>query len=153
MKVLVEGEKYPLIKLKNIIDSKFYTIKGDYGVVDYVGYYYSFINKEVVYLLPKVFIDKGKKVLFDFNKDDLIDSEFNNKINNKAKIAKFKYLLILFYRSLIEYKKRNFDTVLLNKNNAIVLNISLGKDEYSYLDIILNIVNFHKENKNVILFF
>ncbi|MEA3554234.1 MAG: hypothetical protein U9R39_07540 [Campylobacterota bacterium] len=152
MTVLVEGEKYPLIKLKKIIDSKFYTIKGEYGVIDYVGYYYSFINKKVVYLLPKVFIDKEKKVLFDFYKDDLINSDFSEQINNKAKIAKFKYLLILFYRSLTEYKKRNFDTILLEKNNALVLNSSLGKDEYSYLDIILNIVNFHKENKNVILF-
>jgi len=152
MKILVEGEYYPLRKLEQIIDSKFYTIKGELGVIDYVGYYYSFINKEIIYLLPKVFIDRNKKVLFDFNKDDLIDLNFNEQNIHQDKIVKLKYLLILFYRSLIEYKKRNFDTLLLKKNNALVLNSSLGKDEYSYLDIILNIVNFHKKNKNIILF-
>ena len=70
MKVLVEGEKYSLSLLETIIDPRFYKTYGTDGIVNHVGYFYS--NNEVVYVLPKVFIDEDKMVLFDFEKDKLI---------------------------------------------------------------------------------
>lgn len=152
MVILVEGEDYKVSDLENIIDSRFYKQNGGTAIVDYVGYFYSFKNKEVVYILPKVFIDKHKKVLFEFDKMDLLKSDFEESIQNKVKLGEFKYLLILFYKSLIEYKNRNQSTNLLSKDEAITLNSNIGESEYSYLDIILNIVNFHKKNKSTILF-
>lgn len=153
MKILIEGEDYNTSDIENIISPRFYKEKGTKCIIDYVGYYYSFKNKEVVYILPKVFIDENKKVLFEFNKLDLIKPEFEKSIQNKVKLAEFKYLLILFYKSLIEYKNRFYKTELLvEKDESIILNSNMGDSEYSYLDIILNIVNFHKKNKNTVLF-
>ena len=132
MKILIEEESYPLDELKNIIDSKFYDENGVSGTIKYIGYFYSFKNKEIVYLLPKVFTDIN---------------EFK-----KMKLEQQRYFLLLFYKSLIEYKKRNSSNKIVNKYKSIVLKGSVGDDEFSFLDIVLNIVNFHKENKNVLLF-
>lgn len=157
MKILIEGEAYNTSDIKDIIDSRFYKENGTKSSIDYVGYYYSFKNKEVVYILPKVFIDEdkideNKKVLFEYDKLDLIKPEFEENIKDKVKLNQFKYLLILFYKSLIEYKNRHYSSNLLSETDSIILNSNIGKDEYSYIDIVLNIINFHKKNKNTILF-
>ncbi|WP_323668489.1 hypothetical protein [Aliarcobacter butzleri] len=157
MKILIEGEAYNTSDIKDIIDSRFYKENGTKSIIDYVGYYYSFKNKEVVYILPKVFIDenkidKNKKVLFEYDKLDLIKPEFEENIKDKVKLNQFKYLLILFYKSLIEYKNRHYSSDLLSETDSIILNSNIGKDEYSYIDIVLNIINFHKKNKTTILF-
>ncbi|WP_198304617.1 hypothetical protein [Arcobacter vandammei] len=152
MKILIEGEKYNTSDIKDIIDSRFYKENGTKSIIDYVGYYYSFKNKEVVYILPKVFIDENKKVLFEYDKLDLIKPEFEENIKDKAKLNQFKYLLILFNKSLIEYKNRYYSSDLLSEMDSIIFNSNIGKDEYSYIDIVLNIINFHKKNKTTILF-
>ncbi len=153
MKVFIEGEHYPLSILESIENAKFYKALGpEKAKITHVGYFYSFKNKEVIYILPKVFIDTDKKVLSSFHKDELINSDFDERIKNKVQLVKFKYLLILFYRSLQEYKKRYISNNLLKKDDTLTLDSNIGEDEYSYLDIVLNIINFHRENYNTILF-
>jgi len=152
MKILIEGEDYNTSDIKDIIDLGFCKQNGTKSIIDYVGYYYSFVNKEVVYILPKVFIDENKKVLFEYDKLDLIKPDFENQIKDKVKLNQFKYLLILFYKSLIEYRNRHYSTDLLSERDSIILNSNISKDEYSYIDIVLNIINFHKKNRNTILF-
>jgi len=151
MKVLIEGEKYPLSLLENIVDARFYKTFGADGIISHVGYFYSHSNNgEIIYILPKVFIDEKKIVLSEFKKDKLAESGFylNNHKNSNA----LKQLLILFYRSLQEYKKRQIDNSIISKDESLVLDSNIGENEYTYLDIILNLVNFHKKNQNTILF-
>lgn len=150
MKVLVEGEKYSLSLLEEIIDPRFYKTYGTEGKVSHVGYFYSNSSNEIIYVLPKVFIDENKKVLFDFEKEKLASSGFYLKEHDRS--PSLKHLLILFYRSLQEYKKRQPFNSIVNKDESLILDSNIGDNEYTYLDIILNMVNFHKENKNTILF-
>ena len=57
MRILVEGQSYLVEDLKTIFnDPMFYTQKGDSAIINSVGYYYSLEKKEVVYMLPKVFM-------------------------------------------------------------------------------------------------
>jgi len=52
MKILIEGEKYPISILQVIFDDpKFYRQDGQHGVILPVGYYHSFSKKEIVYML------------------------------------------------------------------------------------------------------
>ena len=150
MKVLVEGEKYSLSLLEEIIDPRFYKTYGTDGKISHVGYFYSKLNNEIVYILPKVFIDEGGMVLFDFEKQQLASCGFY--LNEHARSASLKHLLILFYRSLQEYKKRQPLNSIINKDESLILDSNIGDNEYTYLDILLNMVTFHKENKNTILF-
>jgi len=144
MKILVEGEDYPLVKLSSIISDKFYKTSNNVGIINHVGYFYSFVNKEVVYILPKVFIGDDKKILFKYDKDELLNDELDS--------SDLKYFMILFYRSLIEYRKRELNSILVQKNETLVLDSNIGENEYSFLDIVLNLVNFHKEHKTTLLF-
>ncbi len=56
MRIFIEGEPYKLKTLKDTFGEKFYMPNGVNGIIDNVGYYHS-IKNEVIYLLPKVFID------------------------------------------------------------------------------------------------
>lgn len=150
MKVLIEGEKYPLSLLETLVDGRFYKTYGLDGIISHVGYFYSHSNNEIVYILPKVFMGEDRKVLFYFDKEKLANCGFY--LNEHKKSNTLKHLLILFYRSLQEYKKRQPLNTIVNKDESLILDSNIGEKEYSYLDIILNIVNFHKENKNTILF-
>jgi hypothetical protein len=144
VKILIEGERYQLDILEDIISDKFYKIIGSDGVINHVGYFYSFKNREVVYILPKVFMGEDGIVLFNWKKDELLDK--------KIEYSKLGYFAILFYRSLIKYRKREINTVLVQKNESLVLDSNIGENEYSFLDIILNIINFHRENATILLF-
>lgn len=149
MKVLIEGERYSLKLLESIVDSRFYKTYGKDGVINHVGYFYSHTNNEIIYLLPKVFIDENKIILFEFSKDELANN--GEYLHHHKNSNALKRLLILFYRSLQEYKKRQSFNTILNKDESFTLDSNIGDDEYSYLDIILNLLNFHKKNKNIIL--
>ena len=57
MRILIEGQSYLVEDLERIFnDSLFYTKKGNAAIINSVGYYYSLNKKEVVYMLPKVFM-------------------------------------------------------------------------------------------------
>ncbi len=153
MKILIEGEDYPLDTLRNLVSSKFYISSGSRGIIKYVGYYYSFTRNEIIYFLPKVFIDENKNVLFGVNKNDLVNQESSEIVDDIFSRPKFQYLLVLFYRSMQEYRARLQNTTLFQHENTPLINSNIGEDESSYLDVILSIINFHKKNKNIIVFF
>ena len=152
MRILVEGHKYSISALSKIFnDHFFYNQYGTYGIINQVGYYYSFPDNQLVYVLPKVFVDKG----FIFNRytpEDLLKDDLILSINHSANFAWLRQFLIIFYKSLIEYKKRHYKTSLLDSSQGFSLITNLGFTEYSYLDLVLSFVSYYKKNKNIILF-
>lgn len=163
MKILLEGEAYELSILEGIFDdSSFYlTNKSFEGIISTVGYYYSDSKNEIVYMLPKVFMDGDtNKTVFGIDKDELINIG-NNKKNKNKNIKIFKHkkdyewirqLTIYFYNSLKEFKKRHEESILLHQSEHNLLNSNIPIHEYSYLDLMLSFVNFYKKNKSFILF-
>ena len=154
MKVLIEGEKYPVSDLETILDdSKFYIQKGIEGVINSVGYYHSFDKNELVYFLPKVFMkDDCGNTVFGISKDDLFNFQANETFKLKEEYRWIRQLLIYFYNSLKEYKRRYSDNIIIETSHSFELNTTLGNNEYTYLDLLLSFVNFYKKNKTTILF-
>lgn len=150
MRVFIEGESYSLDILKPIFGDKFYMPNGVNGIIDNVGYYHS-IDNEVIYLLPKVFIDTKGLILNKYSKDLLAENSIDEVIESQDELNWLKRFLIIFYKGLIEYRVRYKNTVQ-SKGDVLQLSSSLGENEYSFLDIVLSFVNFHKKNKNTILF-
>ncbi len=154
MKVLFEGESYPIEQLKDIFDdSKFYQQQGGPdAIISSVGYYHSYKKGELVYMLPKVFMMKGgKETVFGIEKDALLDLQISNTIKHKKEYEWIRNLSVYFYNSLIEFKKRNKESKIVQSSLSANLNTNLNEQEYSYLDLLLSFVNFHKKNKNYIL--
>ncbi len=152
MKILIEGEKYNIELLEQYFDTnKFYVQNESVGVITSVGYYYNSSSKEIIYMLPKVFMKDSENTVFGINKDELILFEIKN-IKHKKEYNWIRRICVYFYNSLLEFKRRNIYTSLLGTSLSKELNTNLGSEEYSYLDLILSFVNFYKKNKNVILF-
>jgi hypothetical protein len=178
MRILIEGQSYLVENLKeDFNDSSFYTTKGESGVLNSVGYYYSAEKNKVVYMLPKVFMkpedlsspsseDNENKCQWENKYTIFKDSNNNNlslkdlyfldklegSIKHESKFEWIRHITISFYKSLIEFKRRNSNTTILNNGTTIELNTNIGDDEYTYLDLVLSFTNFYKKNKSVILF-
>lgn len=153
MKILIEGENYPIETLKQVFDDpKFYTQNGSLGKITSVGYYHSYENKELVYMLPKVFMQDDKKTVFNISNEALFDFKNHESFKHKEEYNWIRQLLILFYKSLTEYQRRIKDTSIVDSSFTYEMNSNLGDLEYSYLDLLLSFVNFYKKNKNTILY-
>ena len=153
MKILIEGEKYPISSLESVLDDpKFYTQKGLDGIVNSVGYFHSFEKNELVYMLPKFFMKENEITIFDINVNDLYDFQSNKSFKHKEEFKWIRQLLIYFYNSLKEYKRRYFDNIIIETSQSLELNTNVGNAEYTYLDLLLSFVNFYKKNKTTILF-
>ncbi|WP_457627323.1 LlaJI family restriction endonuclease [Persephonella sp.] len=129
MKIYIENQTYSLEDLNNFLPSDLYTVNNitNTGKIDYIGYLYNYKIKKPIYLLPKIFSD--------------------NDLNLNTNLS---YILILFYKSLKRFKEKYDNSSRLELKS--ILNSNLGHNELSYLDVILSIINFYKENKNFLTF-
>lgn len=153
MKILIEGEKYPIPILEEIFDdSKFYhQIKKD-GIINSVGYYHSDKNREVIYMLPKVFMTNGDETVFGIPTDTLLNIEQNNTFKHDERYNWIRQISVYFYNSLLEFKKRKINSSIVQSSLTFELNTNIEEQEYSFLDLLLSFVNFYKKNKSNILF-
>jgi hypothetical protein len=153
MKILIEGEKYSLELLKDIFDDpKFYHEENQEGIILSVGYYHSYLKGELVYMLPKVFIAQGEETVFGVTKTELLNFERSETFKHKEEYNWIRQVSVCFYNSLLEFRRRNNSTSIIQSSISSNLNTNLGKHEYSYLDLLLSFVNFYKKKKSIILF-
>ncbi|RFN60376.1 hypothetical protein [Marixanthomonas ophiurae] len=152
MKLLIEEQEYPVTKLEPLFDDfKFYKQTGNKGVIKSVGYYHSYKNNELVFMLPKVFMKDGTTTIFDKSTEELYDALKDTSVKHDQDLQWLRELSIYFYNSLIEYNRRWEKNSLLNPSKTFELNTNIGNNNYSYLDIVLAFTNFYKKNKNFIL--
>jgi len=153
MKILIEGEKYSLELLQDIFDDpKFYHQENQEATILSVGYYHSYEKGELVYMLPKVFMADSQETVFGITKKDLLDLENSETFKHKNEYNWIRQVSVYFYNSLLEFRRRNRLTTIIQSSLSSNLNTNLGKQEYSYLDLLLSFVNFYKKNKSNILF-
>tara|TARA_R110000744_G_scaffold195313_1_gene314304 strand:+ start:3590 stop:5275 length:1686 start_codon:yes stop_codon:yes gene_type:complete len=157
MKILIEGEKYPLTDLKEIFDDpKFYHQEGLEGTILSVGYYHSFTKTskkaQLIYMLPKVFMKTNQETVFGINKTNLLNLEESETFKHKEEYNWIRQISVYFYNSLLEFKRRNKSSTIVQSSLSTNLSTNLNEQEYSYLDLLLSFVNFYKKNKNNILF-
>jgi len=153
MKILIEGERYPISILKNIFDDpKFYHQDGQEGIILSVGYYHCYDNSELIYMLPKVFMMNTNETVFGITKDELFNLDNNTTFKHKSEFNWIRQISVYFYNSLLEFRRRNKTSSIVQSSLSANLNSNLGQQEYSYLDLLLSFVNFYRKNKNTILF-
>ncbi len=153
MKILIEGEKYLIELLQGIFDDpKFYHQENQEGIILSVGYYHSCEKGELVYMLPKVFMADSQETVFGITKMDLLNLDCSETFKHKDEYNWIRQVSVYFYNSLLEFRRRNKSTTIIQSSLSSNLNTNLSKQEYSYLDLLLSIVNFYKINKSNILF-
>jgi hypothetical protein len=151
MKILIEGEKYNIELLNEVFDDpKFFIQEGATGTMNCVGYYCSYEKNKIVYILPKVFIKDGKA--FNLSPTDLFYFDLQMSIKHGADFVWVRQLLIYFYNSVSEFRKRYRSTIITDTSQTFELNSNLSLHEYTYLDLVLSFTNFYRKNKNTILY-
>ena len=129
MKLLVEGQSYNISELQLLLNSsQFYRTDGDVGYINHVGYCHSLDFKEVVYFLPKVFLIDGK-LFGEYIVQDNIPFSAENipELNNNSWIGK---LLLYFFRGIVEFKRRNPHSNIVDSGKYFELSSNLGENEY-----------------------
>lgn len=153
MRVLIEGEKYNTEELKDIFDDpKFYYQEGQEAIILSVGYYHSYEKGELIYMLPKVFMADTENTVFGISKNELYNLDTSETFKHKSEYNWIRQISVYFYNSLLEFKRRNKHSAIVQSSLSTTLNTNLKYKEYSYLDLLLSFVNFYKKNKNQILF-
>lgn len=158
MYILIEEYRYDNEDIKRVISSlglNFFNDLTGKVSLNYVGYYYEPKIDDCVFILPKVLLDSTKngepeKVFGKYNPEEIIDlSNSPLKENEKRFISE---LAVWIYRVLVVYKEKN-------PFSSIVLQECLYKQKQSnniesstYLDSILALFKFKKENQNFIFF-
>lgn len=152
MKILFEGQRYNVAELIASFGDKFYHRYAQDGFINVVGYYHG-ENSELFYFLPKLFVGENECFL---DTDIHYSLFFQNPIEEQLVahldlLNWFRKFLLLFYKSLANYKRR-VDSSIIELGETLQLSSSVGKNEYTFLDIVLSILNFYKKNKDVLIF-
>lgn len=160
MRILIEEYQYEVSDVKEIIHGidPLTNIEGKVSI-HYVGYYYNSHLKDCVFILPKVllgggneYVDSQERVFGKYKPEDIanLDSEILLTQSERDFIYKFA---VWIYRAIVVYKndKQNDSSIIYHAQIAQV-----GKAQRrlsnTFLDIILSLVQFNKENQNFFFF-
>ncbi len=154
MKILIEGEKYPIEHLERIFKSaQFYYPQGYQGIIKAVGYYHSLESNELVFMLPKVFMKDAEQTVWGVSKEELCQiGERGTSVKHDKQLEWLRNLSIFFYKSLLLFRKKFPESELINYSPTYQLKGLQTTQQYSYLDIVLSFVSFYKKNSGHILY-
>ncbi|MHA6697756.1 hypothetical protein [Chryseobacterium sp. A321] len=152
MRILFEGAKYNIDDLEKCFGDKFYHQIGSHGYIDVVGYYHSNDN-QLYYFLPKLFITDNDTFLdTNFQYQSLFNESVESFLKRDITLLNwFRKFLIIFYKSLAEYKNR-VDGNIIQLGDTLQLSSNIGKNEFTFLDLVLSLLNFYKKNRDFFIF-
>lgn len=156
MRILIEEYQYDVAKVKDVLHGidPLENVEGR-ASIHYVGYYYNTLLKDCVFILPKVLLkDVGNKELVfgKYTPEEITNLEKNNPLTPEEKSFIYKFA-VWIYRAIVVYK-----TNRLNNTDIIyhthIAQIGKGNRRLSntYLDILLQLLQFNKDNKSFFLY-
>ena len=159
MILFFEGKDYTYSLLDNVFKSTHANIIAKSNVgdnrarIDCVGYYYSTEHSHI-FILPKVFLINGKAFgAFEISDNEpltLSETVIETLKENGWKCDVINDIPIYLYRAIEKYRKRELDTVAIDKEYCLRVSSSKqGKTELSLMDIILSLRDFYYEHQNL----
>lgn len=159
MKLLVEGHPYPFESIRELfpnIDEL--DVVGGVASVNYVGYYYYAEKSQAVFILPKVVIDHRDNLfgVEGLHPEHVIDlNEPRNPLSQGHR--QFIYgLSVWIYRAIAVYRdncvRQNKDHTIIRQQSAIKVGRGKHRTGNTFLDIILSLIEFARQNKDWFMF-
>lgn len=159
MKLLVEGHPYPFESIKELFPNvdELDVVDG-VASVNYVGYYYYAERSQAVFILPKVVIDRHDNVFGvpGLRPEHILDlSDPNNPLTQIQR--QFVYgLSVWIYRAIAVYRddciRKNKDRTIIRQQSAIKVGRGRNRTGNTFLDIILSLIEFHRQNREWFMF-
>lgn len=151
MEVFIEGAYYPLKEVQSSFEStEFYCIEGDQCKVTKVGYNHSSYLNRISLVLPKVFMKDSKYTVFEDLTPLKLLAVFQSK--NETISIEIQKIAFNFYRGLKRFESTVEDSKLVNFSKSYRLKHKHHEHRFSYLDIVLSFLDFHKKFKDIILY-
>ena len=154
MKILIEEYRYDASLIRKYLHDidELDVVEGLISV-SYVGYFYNNSHdvNDCVFILPKVLIDGNNKVFGKYAPEEIIDIDKSPKLTEDER--KFIYeFAVWIYRAIAVFKNSQKDTSIIRHKQ--VVKVGKGKKRLSntYLDIILSLIQFNKENQDFFMF-
>ncbi len=153
MKIFFEGTEYETELLEKNLHKNFFAPSSTLSLskVEYVGYYNNRKMKEPVIILPKVFIDKDHKAfgLYDPTLFTRETNDYQQQLKADGLDEIIFELSTWLYRAIVTFKQRHETTQIGYTEACDILMSNIGISENTELDIILSLLRFHKENKQL----
>ncbi len=159
MKLLIEGHPYPFDRIKELFPNidELDVVDG-VASVNYVGYYYYAEKGQPVFILPKVVIDKNDNVfgVEGLRPEHIIDlQDSNNPLTTTQR--QFIYgLSVWIYRAIAVYRdyclRHDKDRTIIRQQSAIKVGRGKSRTSNTFLDIILSLIEFNKQNQEWFMF-
>ena len=144
MKILIEQYGYDKERLSKLLDPHYFTeLRDGEAKIPYVGYFLSRRIPDVVFILPKVFIIDGK-AFGEYEPEEIIDFD---KLKQEHQANVFS-LSVWVYRAIKHYFQRKDK---YGEEAEIMQNVvsHQGPRSETMIDIILSLLKFDKEHKNL----
>ena len=159
MKLLVEGHPYPFESIRELFPNidELDVVDG-VASVNYVGYYYYAEKIQAVFILPKVVIDHRDNLfgVEGLRPEHVINlDEPGNPLSQGQR--QFIYgLSVWIYRAIAVYRdncvRQNKDHTIIRQQSAIKVGRGKHRTGNTFLDIILSLIEFARQNKDWFLF-
>ena len=147
MKILIEQYGYDKERLSKLLDPHYFTeLRDGKAKIPYVGYFLSRRIPDVVFILPKVFIIDGK-AFGEYEPEEIIDFD---KLKQEHQANVFS-LSVWVYRAIKHYFQRKDK---YGEEAEIMQNVvsHQGPRSETMIDIILSLLKFDKEHKNLFIY-
>lgn len=159
MKLLVEGHPYPFESIRELFPNidELDVVDG-VASVNYVGYYYYAEKSQAVFILPKVVIDHRDNLfgVEGLRPEHVINlDEPGNPLSQGQR--QFIYgLSVWIYRAIAVYRdncvRQNKDHTIIRQQSAIKVGRGKHRTGNTFLDIILSLIEFARQNKDWFMF-
>lgn len=159
MKLLVEGHPYPFESIRELFPNidELDVVDG-VASVNYVGYYYYAEKSQAVFILPKVVIDHRDNLfgVEGLRPEHVINlNEQGNPLSQGQR--QFIYgLSVWIYRAIAVYRdncvRQDKDHTIIRQQSAIKVGRGKHRTGNTFLDIILSLIEFARQNKDWFMF-
>ena len=164
MRIIFEEHQYEVAKVQKVLDGITTLQDVEQKIsVGYVGYYYNPTIEDCVFILPKVLLTDNQKLEVlanvqsketgkDIIPEDIITPDGQDKHLPKD-YRKFLYeFAVWIYRSLSIYRKQNEKSKAIYYRQLPQEGKGRRRETNTYLDIVLSLIRFNRENQNFFLF-
>ena len=151
MRILVEEYQYDANIVREVLDGVD-ALESVEGLVSlsYVGYFYNTKLKDIVFILPKVFLDEQGRVFSKYLPSSIIHLESAKLDENERK---FLYeFAVWIYRAIDVFQQAHKDSDIVYHRKLSLVGHGARRRANTLLDILLSLIQFNKDNKNYITF-
>lgn len=157
MKILIEGYYYDPKQLDKelVVVKEIFPSHNREGKVcfNYVGHIYSPQINDYIFFLPKVILTDQSDTVFGISPEEIISiNEKDNKLSSPQRdfVSEFA---VWIYRALMVYRTTHPNHTILSEHNiAQVAKNTRKRLSNTLLDVILEMIQFNKDNQDFVLF-